>query len=162
MTKAIVCSVAAALLPIALAWANDPPKIKEGLWEIRGQSIENPGERRTEFTYKLCRNHAYDEAATALLKNVKGCTTVLKDLKGGKFSSASTCTIAGTTIVSNGLTIYISASATHSETHATYTPAFNGKTDETMTEDQQYIGACPAAMKPGETIDPDGIIRHHG
>jgi hypothetical protein len=156
------CAAAAVLVPLALAYASDPPKIKEGLWEIHGQSVENPGERKSEFTYKLCRNHAYDHAAMALLKNVKGCTTVLKDLKDGKFSAASTCTVAGTTIVSNGLTTYIGDSTTHSETHATYTPPFNGKTEETMTQDQQYVGDCPAGMKPGETLDPDGVIRHHG
>jgi hypothetical protein len=156
------CVAAAVLLPITIALASDPPKVKEGLWEIHGQSVENPGEKRTDFTYKLCRNHAYDEASMALLKNVKGCTTVIKDLKGGKFSSASTCTVAGTTIISNGLTAYINDAATHSETHATYTPPFNGKSEETMTQDQQYIGECPTGMKPGETLDPDGVIRHHG
>jgi len=162
MTRLEAGIAAAVLLPAMIAYAIDLPKFKEGLWEIRGQSIENPGARKTEFTYRLCRNHAYDEATAALLKNVKGCSTAIKDLKKGMYSSSSTCTVAGTKIVSSGLTTYIGDAATHSEAHATYTPAYNGKTDETVTQDQQYVGDCPAGMKPGEMVDPDGVIRHHG
>ena len=47
------------------------------------------------------------------------------------------------------------------DSHAAYTPAFDGKTDETLTEDQQYIGKCPAAMKPGDRLNPDGILWRH-
>ncbi len=154
-------TITASVLPCAAAYAGDTPNLKEGLWDIRGERIENPGGKRTEFAYKLCRDHAYDKAAEALLKNVKGCTTVIKKLDSGKFSSASTCTVDGMTIVSNGLSLYKSDSSTHSETHAAYTPPFNGKSEETMTQDQQYLGKCPAGMKPGDRIAPDGIIRHH-
>jgi hypothetical protein len=155
-----VVTTTAMVLPAA-AWAGDPPKLKEGLWDIRGERIESPGDKRTEFAYKLCRDHAYDKAANAQLKNVKGCSTVIKKVDGGKFSSASTCTVDGMTIVSNGLSAYKGDSSTHAETHAIYTPPFNGKSEETLTEDQQYLGKCPTGMKPGDTIAPDGIIRHH-
>jgi hypothetical protein len=140
-----------------------PPKLKEGLWEIRGQSVESPGDKHADYTYKLCRDHGFDKATNAALKDVKGCSTVVKDQGGGSVASSSTCAVNGITIVSTGLTLYKSDSVTHSETHATYTPAFNGKTEETMTQDQQYVGKCPAGMKPGDRIAPDGIlIRHHG
>jgi hypothetical protein len=149
------------VLPISLAHAGNPPKMKEGLWSIHGESIERPGEKKTEFTYKLCRNHDYDKAANALLKSVKGCNTLFKDQGGGKYEAASTCNVAGTTIISNGITTYKGQESMHSETRAKYTPALNGKTDETMTEDQQFIGQCPAGMKVGDTMGADGIIRHH-
>jgi hypothetical protein len=160
---AVVAAAAAiAMLPPTLAYAGSPPKIKEGLWEVHGQSIEKPANTTTDFTYKICRDHAFDKAATTLLKNVKGCTTILKDLGSGKYASASTCAVAGITIVSNGVTTYNkNHEAVHSETQAKYTPALNGKTDETMTQDQQYVGNCPTGVKPGDTIGTDGLIRHH-
>jgi hypothetical protein len=154
-------TAAAALLPLAGAHAGDPPKLKEGLWEIHAQTIENPGEKTTQIIYKLCRDHAYDKAADALLKDVKGCTTILKDLGDGKFASASNCAVNGITVVSNGVTVFKSNSFTHSETQAKYVPAFNGKAEEAMTQDQQYIGACPTGVKVGDTISADGFIRHH-
>lgn len=143
------------------AQAAEPPKLKEGLWDIRGERVENPGAQRTEFAYKLCRDRAYDKAAEAALKGVKGCTTILKKLGSGEFASASRCAADGMIITSNGLSTYQGDTAVHSETHAAYTPPFNGKTDETLTEDQHYLGKCPAAMKPGDRIAPDGIVRHH-
>jgi hypothetical protein len=111
--------------------------------------------------YKLCRDHAYDQSAVTLLKKVKGCSTVLKTLGDNKFASASNCTVNGITIISNGVTTFRSAEATHSETQAKYVPSFNGKTDETMTQDQQYLGVCPPTMKVGDTLSAEGFIRHH-
>ncbi|MDT5130848.1 MAG: hypothetical protein QOE41_159, partial [Mycobacterium sp.] len=71
---------AAIFLPIAVAaCAGNPPQLQEGLWEIRAQRIENPGEKHTEFAYKLCRDHAYDKATNARIKDVKGCATLVKD-----------------------------------------------------------------------------------
>ena len=39
--------------------------------------------------YQICRNHAYDSAMDALVKNAKGCTTSFDDLGGGHFASSS-------------------------------------------------------------------------
>jgi hypothetical protein len=156
-----VCITALAL-PVPAAWAGHPPKLKEGLWDVRGQRLEMPGNKRSEFTYRLCRDHAYDKAADRQLENVKGCLTAVKDEGGGKFSSASTCTVSGTRIVSNGVTVYLSETVVHSETQASFSPPLDGKTEEALVEDQQYVGKCPAAMRPGDLLPPDGIIRHHG
>jgi hypothetical protein len=153
--------ITALALPFAAAWAGHPPKLKEGLWDIRGRRLELPGDKRSEFSYKLCRDHGYDKAADAQLEHVKGCATTLTDEGNGKFSFASTCKLSDTSIVSNGVSIYASDKLLHVETHASFSPAFNGKTEETIVEDQQFLGKCPAAMRPGDTLPPDGIIRHH-
>jgi hypothetical protein len=151
----------AAWLSVVAACANGPPTLKEGFWEIRGQRVENPGNKHSDFNYRLCRDHALDRAADAALRDVKECNTVLKKVGDGKYSSASTCQVAGVTIVSTGTSIYHGDESTHADTRAAYTPAFNGKTEETLTEDQQYIGKCPAAMKPGDRLNPDGILWRH-
>ena len=52
--------------------------------EIRGQRIENPRNRRTEFTYRLCRSHAYDKAMDDLVKKHKDCTTNFNSPGGGR------------------------------------------------------------------------------
>jgi hypothetical protein len=150
-----------ASLSVTAGCASGPPKLKEGLWEIRGQRVENPGNKHSDFNYKLCRDHALDRAADAMLRNAKDCNTVLKKLGDGKYSSASTCQVAGVTIVSTGTSSYRGDESIHADTHAAYTPALNGKTEETLTEDQQYIGKCPAAMKPGDRLNPDGILWRH-
>ena len=146
---------------LSIARAADPPPLQEGLWEISGQSIENPGSKRIEFKYQLCRNHAYDNAMDALVKNVKGCTTSFDDLGGGHFASSSSCNVEGTLIVSKGTYTYQSMTSTHSESSATYSPAYKGKTDEQVVQDQHYVGACPAGMKPGDRIT-NGAVQRYG
>jgi hypothetical protein len=47
------------------------------------------------------------------------------------------------------------------ESTATYEPAFHGKTDEALTQDQKYLGSCPAGMKPGDRIMPGGILQRY-
>ena len=155
-------TVSATTLLLAIASAADPPPLKEGLWEIRGQSIDNPGSKRTECTYRLCRNHAYDKAMDALVKNVKDCATSFDSLGDGRFTSESRCTLDGTVIVSKGTYTYLSSASTRSESYATYTPAYRGKTDETVIQDQSYVGACPAGMQPGDRITVDGTLQRYG
>jgi hypothetical protein len=154
-----VLLVSAAVLTLAVARAADPPPLKEGLWEIHGHSVENPGGKQTDFTYRLCRNHGFDDAMNAQAKNAKECNTSFDDQGGGKYSSASTCAVPGTAIVSNGTYTYESATSVRSESHATYTPAFHGKSEETITEDQKYVGNCPANMKPGDRLMSDGTLQ---
>ena len=155
-------TVTAATLLLTIASAADPPPLQEGLWEIRGQSIDNPGGRKSEFTYRLCRNHAYDKAMDAMVKNVKDCTTAFDSLGDGRYSSESRCTIDGTVIVSKGTYTYLSATSARSESYATYTPAYRGKTDETVIQDQNYVGACPAGMRPGDRITVEGTLQRYG
>ena len=155
-----VLLAAAFLLPLA-AHAADPPKLKEGLWKIHSQGEEKPSGKRTDITYQLCRDHAYDKTADELLDKLPGCSTAVKDMGKGKFSSASKCAVNGTTVVSTGVTIFASKKATHSETQATYLPPFNGKSNETLVQDQQYVGRCPKGLGPGDTISADGFVRHH-
>jgi hypothetical protein len=153
MKKLAIISVAT--LSLTVARAANPPELKEGLWEIHGQSLENPGNRKTDFTYRLCRNHAYDKAMDALVKNVKGCTTAFDNVGGGKYTSASRCTVEGTVIESKGSYTYESSTSTRSESHATYTPPLRGKSEETVLQDQTYLGNCPAGMNPGDRIKID-------
>jgi hypothetical protein len=146
-------------LAMADARAARPPQLQQGLWEIRVQSTENPGGKKTEYGFRLCRDHAFDKETDDLVKNNKNCTTQLQSLGGDKFSAASRCTVSGIVIVSQGLSVYQNGgSLIHSESTATYTPPLYGKTDETVIEDQHYLGNCPAGMKPGDRIMADGSV----
>jgi hypothetical protein len=148
-----------ALILLSVARAADPPPLKEGLWEISGQSILNPGSKRTDFKYQLCRSHAYDSAMDALVKNAKGCTTSFDDLGGGRFASSSSCSVDGTMIVSKGTYTYESMISTRSESYATYSPPYKGRTDEHVLQEQHYLGGCPAGMKAGDRITGSTVLR---
>ncbi len=150
------------VLLLAVAHAADPPPLQEGLWEVRGRSVENPGAKVTNFSYRLCRNHAFDTAMDAQVKNARECSTSFDDLGAGRFAAASSCNLGGRVIVSKGTYTYDSATLTHAESHATYTPAFNGKTEETLLQEQRYVGDCPAGVNPGDRIMGDGSVQRYG
>jgi hypothetical protein len=162
MKKMLVFAAAALWLTIGVSSAADPPELKEGLWSIHYQSIDNPGNKKSESTSTICRNHAYDKSAEALAKNVKGCTKVTESFQDGKYSTELHCVVAGTTIETKGTATYQGDTSTHSESHTTYTPAFYGMSESTMTTDQKYVGSCPAGAQPGDRTTADGKVTRPG
>jgi Protein of unknown function (DUF3617) len=149
-----------AMAEIPMANVGDPPGVREGLWAVRTQSTDNPGDRRSGGIYTLCRNHAFDQAVQALAKKMKGCTKISDGARGNRYSSEMHCVIGGTAIASKGTTTFQGDTAFHSETHATYTPAMNGKSESTMLIDQRYLGSCPVGTLAGDRTDADGRITH--
>lgn len=160
--KTMLISVAAALLlPIGLANATDMPELKEGLWSNHTQTIDNPGNKKTENTSTVCRNRAYDQYARSLSKgNMKSCTTVNEGFQGGKYLQEIHCVIAGTTLDTKGTITFEGDTAAHSESHTTYTPAMGGMSESTMIMDSKYVGSCPAGAQPGDITYPDGRVTH--
>lgn len=154
----LVLAIVAVVSPTARA--TNPPDVKEGLWSVHTQSSDNPGSKKSEGTYTLCRDHAYDLSVRARAKTVKGCTTVSESFEAGKYSTEIRCVTAGTTIESKGTTTFQSDTAFHSETHATYSPAFYGVSETTMIIDQKYVGGCPAGVQPGDRTNSDGTVMH--
>jgi len=147
------------LLLTGAAHAVDFPQVKEGLWTIHTKTIDTPGNQVSEGDRSICRNHAYDEHVRSLAKGVD-CKTISENLSGGTYTVESECKVAGTVIHTTGKTVLSGDSASHSETHSTYTPAMYGKSETTMIMDQKYVGSCPANMQPGDSISKDGKITH--
>lgn len=165
MMKMLVFAAIAVLAPIGITKAQTAPavktpEVKEGLWSIHRQMIDNPGNKKTESTSTICRNHAYDEHTQSLAKNLKGCTTVTQNFQGGKYSVESHCVVSGTAIDTKGTSTYQGDTAAHSESHTNYSPAFGGVSDSTMIMDQKYIGSCPAGAQPGDMTSEDGHVTH--
>lgn len=145
---------------IAVARAEDVPQVKEGLWSIHIQSVDNPGNKKTEGTRSICRNHEYDKQAQARAKSRKGCTVTSETVRGNQYSVSMRCTIAGSTGENTNFTTFQGDSAIHSENHITYNPALYGISEMTMIMDQKYVGSCPAGMQPGDTMGADGKVTH--
>jgi hypothetical protein len=159
--KMLVFAAAAFVLPIANA--SEPPELKEGLWSIRIQSVNNPGNKREDSTSMLCRNHAYDKSAIDLAKNIKkNCSKYDESFQGGKYTTDMHCTVAGSIIDTKGTATYLGDTSAHAENHTTYSPALGGVTESTMIMDQKYIGNCPAGARPGDRINADGSVLHTG
>jgi Protein of unknown function (DUF3617) len=162
MNQTLIFSAAALLLAIGTAYAVDPPEMKEGLWSIHSQTVDNPGNKTSSAAYTLCRSHAYDQSVRVAAKAVKGCTTVSESLQGGKYSNVTRCVVANTVIEGKGTTTSQGDSSFRTESHSTYTPPLYGVGETTMIMDQKYLGSCPAGVQPGDRTSADGKVIHLG
>jgi hypothetical protein len=154
-------STAACLAGFSL-FAADPPAMKEGLWSIHTISIDNPGNKKSEGTRSICRNHAYDARIRQQTeqKQKQTCKSNSEASSGNTFTAESECSVQNSIIKSKGVTTFNGDSSIHSETHGTYTPALFGVAETTIIMDQKYVGACPAGMQPGDFMSADGKITH--
>jgi hypothetical protein len=148
------------LLTSGTVTAVDPPPMKEGLWSIRNQSVNSPGDKKSDHTSTVCRSHAYDQHALQDEKAMKGCKTVSESLQGSQYSIHTHCVVAGTVIDSESLVTFTGDTGAHSESHATYNPALGGISAMTLIQDQKYVGSCPAGVQPGDITQPDGTVIH--
>lgn len=161
MQKVVLAFVTVALV-LPSAHATDPPEVKEGLWTVHSELTNNPGGKKIESNYTICRDHEFDQIARDREKGMKGCTTVGETLQDGKYTSEIHCSVKKTTIDSKGITTYTGDSAFHSETHVAYTPALGGVSESIIVVDQKYAGSCPAGTQPGDRTNEDGTVLHLG
>ncbi len=154
--------LAATALLLATANSATLPELKEGLWSVHTESVDQPGNKKIAGTYTLCRNHAYDESVRALAKSVNGCNTKSESFEGGKTSSEVHCVVDGTVIDTKETGTFQGETSFHGETHTVYAPPFYGKTETTIVVDQKYLGNCPAGAQPGDRTDADGRVTHLG
>jgi hypothetical protein len=158
--RIISASAAAALLltsgPLNAASA---PEMMEGLWSIHNQTIDNPGNKKSESTSTLCRSHAYDQHVLELAKSMNHCT-VNESGDANKYSVTTHCVIAGIVVDSTSTATFTGNTAAHSETRATYNPALGSISAMTVIQDEKYLGSCPAGSRPGDMTRADGTIVH--
>jgi len=91
MTRITGFAAALLLLSSQVADAVDPPLMKEGLWSIHNQSINTPGDKKSDQTVTICRSHAFDQHALQDEKSVKGCKTISESLQGNEYSIQLRC-----------------------------------------------------------------------
>lgn len=155
-------------LPAALflagfaVYAADPLTIKEGLWSIHTTSIDNPGNKKSEGTRSICRNHDYDLRIRqqTQTKQKQTCKTYTQTFSGNTLTTESECTVRGSVLKGKSVATFNGDTSVHSETHTTYTPTLFGTDESAMIQDQKYIGACPTGMEPGDLMDASGKITH--
>jgi hypothetical protein len=159
MRNAWIRAVCAAWLPIGAVHAAELPLTQEGLWDVRVRTTIAPMKKLTVKTYRLCRDQASERAANELYQNVRGCTVATSATGAGKFSVVTRCATPASVILTRAALTYRGATARHAESKTTYTPPIEGKTQATSLEDQKYVGACPADMKPGDRLGADGKVQ---
>jgi hypothetical protein len=142
----------AALLLVGSARADDPqlPYFKEGLWQAT--TSHSFGGKSTQMILKICQNRDTqnkDRELSASLRKRSQCTYKISHPTPNTYVTEDQCP-AGQP-ASKGTITFQGDKAYRLEMHRGA-----GSEQSVMIVDARYLGSCPADMKPGDVIMPDG------
>lgn len=150
----LTAAIAATVIGIARADEIQPPFTKDGLWEATTSHLM--AGKTNQMTMKICQDHSTqqkDRELSAQLRAKDQCVHSTTQPAPGVYVVEKKCTTgpsAGTS--SKGTMTFRGDSAYRMEMRMT-----NGAgAESSMTIEAKYVGPCPADMKPGDTIMPDG------
>jgi hypothetical protein len=142
-------------------YGADPPSMKEGLWSIHSQVIQHPSEQTTvDASATLCRDPAYDKQVREATMPKDKCKPTVDKSSGTIKRFETDCKVGGSAVRFTETVETTADTASHTVTSSTIMPPISGLTGMTVTADMTYISACPAGMKPGDAILPDGTVAH--
>lgn len=139
------------LLATTVALAQDAPRLKPGLWDMKSTF---DGGRRGPMTMAMqtCHDETTQRAQWNPAQNAPGqtCSDVRTRRDGAAFVVEADCQREGSTVRSVMRTTMQGDTAFSMNGTITYTPPLKGREKDTIQLEGKYLGACPAGMKPGE------------
>ena len=153
-----IATVATALAASASAApALDVPPLRAGLWEATTAGSRPEG--RPPAVTRMCldrqtQRHVLDQLAVALPRM---CSRNQYGMRAGRFVTDSACTFGASAIEGRTETTFVRDTSYHMEVVGRVGPA--GRLAETRKAviDGRHVGACPAGMKPGDMVLPNGL-----
>jgi hypothetical protein len=149
-------AVVAAYVGTAAADDYQPPPMKDGFWETH--SVQSAaGKTSSDMIIKMCQTKELTQSSQALsaqLRKTNQCTSTIIQQSGNTVVEESRCAkgpIAGA--VTRFVYSHTGDTASHIVMHSK-----KGATENLTVMDMKYLGSCPAGMKPGDMIMPDGKL----
>ena len=146
----------AVILGAGLAQAQDVPKRKSGLWEIKVQSFRKEGVR----TMQMCVDPKTDNAVRQLVeaRRHESCKKVTLRREGDKQLVDAECTLGGsqTTAKTHGVITGSFDSAYKIESTSTFNEPVHGKSEGSAVIEARWTGPCQSDQKPGDVILANG------
>jgi Protein of unknown function (DUF3617) len=157
MTRSCLpASVAFALALFATSASGiDFPTMKSGLWE---QKLSRDGPQQPPIVTKICIDAAVQKEMLAMGMGSMKSACSKNDIRreGNRMFGEAECKLGESTIRSKSVTAFTGDTAYRTEVKASYDPPFMGKTTSTTVIDAKWTGPCPAGVKAGDVIMPDG------
>jgi hypothetical protein len=153
---------------IPLAFAQDAPRRKSGLWEVSMNSAQMPA----PMVSRQCVDEKTDDFARRPSQGREQCSKQSVRREGGSVIVESVCQTEGSTATSRGVFSGDFASAYKGEMTTRFNPPLHGMAEMKMNFQARYTGPCAPGQKPGDvsvqgmpggarqgTMDPDEARR---
>ncbi len=156
ITKISAMCIAAAMsmTAIGIAHAQNYPKMKAGLWELKTVGASGlPGAAGGEPTL-MCLD---DTVQADMLKMGQGmmaslCSKNDINVSGSQITSEVECKLGTSTMRSKSVTTFNGDTSYRAESTGSYDPPFFGIKDVKTVSDAKHLGPCKSGMKPGDMI----------
>jgi Protein of unknown function (DUF3617) len=135
-----------------LANAQNFPKMKAGLWEVKTSEVGKQGAAAPVTV--MCLD---DSVQAEMMKIGQGmmqslCTKNEFKVSGSQVTGESECKLGATTMRSTSVTTFNGDSSYRTESNATYDPPLFGTKEAKSVSEAKHIGACKPGMKPGDMV----------
>jgi hypothetical protein len=135
----------------------DIPTLRPGLWEAT-TAAPNRSQPRPAVT-RLCidkttQRHIFEQLALAMPRM---CSRNQYAMRGGRLVTDSSCTLGASTIEGRTETTFFRDTAYRTEVVGWAGPTGRVAQSQKTVIDARHVGACPAGMKPGDMVLPNGL-----
>ena len=132
---------------LALAFAQDAPRRKSGLWEISMSSAQMPA----PMVSRQCVDEKTDDfGRRPSAQGREKCSKQSVRREGGNVIVESVCQMEGSTATSRGVFSGDFASAYKGEMVTKFNPPMHGMAETKMNFQARLTGPCAPGQKPGD------------
>ncbi len=139
-------------------FADDLPKRKSGLWEIRTSSSA-AGAQGGGATMQMCIDEKVDNVAQQQAAGMAKETCSKNEIKrsGNRMTIDSVCKFGESTATSHSVFTGSFDSAYRVETKSSYDPPMMGMKEGSVVMEAKWLGPCKADQRPGDMILGNGM-----
>ena len=144
-------AIAAVGLFTAVAYAQEMPKMKPGLWETATSTGGQKGAPAHTSKGSMCVTEAVQKEMMSFSQSMGAqCTKNTTRRDGNKYIGEAECNFGGSVMKTQSVSTFSGDTSYRVESRATFTPPMSGMSESNSTQEAKYVGACPASMKPGD------------
>ncbi|MEO5699601.1 MAG: DUF3617 family protein [Casimicrobiaceae bacterium] len=157
----LIAGIALAAGPTIAAPAEDFPKRKSGLWEIRTASTSagKAGAQSGAATVQMCIDAGTDNAVQQQTAGMVKQNCFRQDIKrtGGQIVVDSVCKLGDITATTHAVFTGSFDSNYKVDTRSTYDPPMLGMKEGNAGIDARWLGSCKPDQRPGDMILGNGM-----
>ena len=158
MRIAIVLTSLGTLVAPVPASAQDLPKRKSGLWEIRTSSATGKSAVAQSATVQMCIDENTDDVVQQQMGAARqSCSRHDVKRTGEQMVVDSVCRFGETTATTHSVFTGAFDTAYKVESRTAYDPPLQGTREGTAVMQARWLGACKAGQKPGDMILGNGM-----
>ena len=159
--RTLLVSGGAIALIAGMALAVDGP-MKDGLWSIHMvNTITSPGNatpKTTDVAISRCQDKSVPLQIPGDPPKGGECKVISRSSNGSTRFVEFQCAQNGRTTRVKETVAMKGEDEGHAITDSTFDPPMNGISGMRLVADFKYLGICPAGVKPGDVVGPDGKV----